>query len=390
MALILELPEDLSFLIVDESESFRNTMAAGLRTLGFKNVTQSVTSAMAFDVLQNKNINFVICELEMSGINGVELLKEVRDASDINKVAFLMISKNATKEDIALLAEYEIDGFLKKPFSFQTLAKKISHCMQSYNNEHSLENKFQEAKLYIKRNEYNVAIKKYEDILKIQANSCRARVGQAISHRMLKNYLKAEALCKQAIERNPMYVQTYDEIGKIYVCLNRMDEAIRYFNKAVSLSPNNPLRFERITNTLLEYQRLKEAELFMERALNNEVIYGNIYEQYGKILFYQKKLEKATLYFEKALERDPNNRSLINLMGVCLKDQNRFEDALKYYNIAIKYYPTDTKVLFNKALCFIEMREFDRAKKLFEYILTLDPENPKVIKKIQEIDLLPA
>ena len=128
----------------------------------------------------------------------------------------------------------------------------------------------------------------------------------------------------------------------------------------------------------------------MEKAINNNVIYGNVYEQYGKILFYQRKLEKAALYFEKALLGDPNNRSLINLMGICLKDLSRFEDALKYYNIAIKAYPTDTKVLFNKALCFIEMKEFERAKKLCEYILTLEPENEKVIKKIEEIDLLPA
>lgn len=28
MSLVLELPDDLSFLIIDESESFRNVMAA--------------------------------------------------------------------------------------------------------------------------------------------------------------------------------------------------------------------------------------------------------------------------------------------------------------------------------------------------------------------------
>ncbi len=390
MTLVLELPEDLSFLIVDESESFRNTMAAGLKSLGFKFVSQSSSTVVALEMLKLRNIQFVICELEMPVISGIELLKEIRDSSEINRTAFLMISKFATKEDIALLAEYEIDGFLMKPFSFQALAQKIPNCMQSYNDQNTLENKFQEAKSLIKRCDYTIALNKYELILKKQPNSCRARVGLAICFQKLKNYLKAEQLCKQAIDRNPLYVQSYDELGKIYISLNKIEEAIQTSTKAVSLSPNNPIRFEKITNILIQNQRLKEAEIFMEKAINNNVIYGNVYEQYGKILFYQRKLEKAALYFEKALLGDPNNRSLINLMGICLKDLSRFEDALKYYNIAIKAYPTDTKVLFNKALCFIEMKEFERAKKLCEYILTLEPENEKVIKKIEEIDLLPA
>ena len=36
MSLVLELPDDLSFLIIDESDSFRNVMAVGLKSLGFK------------------------------------------------------------------------------------------------------------------------------------------------------------------------------------------------------------------------------------------------------------------------------------------------------------------------------------------------------------------
>ena len=75
---------------------------------------------------------------------------------------------------------------------------------------------------------------------------------------------------------------------------------------------------------------------------------------------------------------------------ICLKDLNKYEEALRYYNSAIKAYPSDTKVLFNKALCFFEMKEFEKSKKLCEYILTLDPNNQKAIKKIQEIELMPA
>ncbi|KAB8039998.1 tetratricopeptide repeat protein [Silvanigrella paludirubra] len=390
MSLVLELPDDLSFLIIDESDSFRNVMAAGLKSLGFKFVSQAPSSMIALENLRTKSINFVICELEMPVINGIELLKEIRDASDINRTAFLMISSNATREDIALLAEYEIDGFLKKPFSFQSLAQKIPSCMYNYNDPNNIESYFQEAKSYLKKGEISIALIKYEGLLRKSPNSCRARIGLATCYRALKNYVKAENLCKQAIEKNGLYVQSFDEMGRIYMAMNKIEEAIKFFKQAVSLSPNNPLRYEKITNLLIEQQRFKEAEGFLETATSGGVVYTNIYEQYGRTLFYQKKLEKASLYFEKALIQDPNNRSLINLMGICLKDLNKYEEALRYYNSAIKAYPSDTKVLFNKALCFFEMKEFEKSKKLCEYILTLDPNNQKAIKKIQEIELMPA
>ena len=77
MSLVLELPDDLSFLIIDESDSFRNVMAAGLKSLGFKFVSQAPSSMLALESLRTKSINFVICELEMPVINGIELLKEI-------------------------------------------------------------------------------------------------------------------------------------------------------------------------------------------------------------------------------------------------------------------------------------------------------------------------
>ncbi len=388
MSLVLELPGHLSFLIIDESEAFRNVMSAGIKSLGFKNVNQVASSLLALNSLRTKTINFVICELEMPGINGVELLKEIRDASDINRTAFLMISSAATKESIAMLAEYEIDGFLKKPFSFQALAQKIPNCMNNYNDPNNIESYFQEAKSLLNNGKVSIALNMFESLLKKSPNSCRARIGMAMCYRALKNNLKAEILCKQAIEKNALYVQSFDEMGRIYMAMNKIDDAIKFFKKAVSLSPNNPLRYERVSNLLIEHEKFKEAEIFLENAISSGILYGNIYEQYGKTLFYQRKLEKAVLFFEKALSQDPNNRSLINLMGICLKDLNKYDEALKYYNNAIKAYPTDTKVLFNKALCFFEMKQFNKSKKIFEYILKLDPTNQKVIKKIQEIEAI--
>lgn len=388
MSQICELSKDMSFLIIDQSEAFRNLISTFLKFLGFTNIYQSITTSIGIDILSNKKIDFVICELDMSEINGIELLKEIRDSTEILSIAFLMISNNATREDIALLGEYEIDGFLKKPFSFHDLSQKIPSCVINSNDPNKIEFHFQEAKSLLKKGMLNLALNKYEWLLKNLPKSSRARVGLSKCNRLMKNYKRSIELCKEAIKSNSLFVQSFDEIAQSYMAINKIEIALDHFKQAFSLSPNNPIRYERVANLLMDSQRFKEAEEVIELAVNNGIFYPNIYDQFGKSLFYQKKLEKASLYFEKALLSDPNNRSLINLMGICLKDLNKHEEALKYYNNAIKAFPTDTKVLFNKALCFYDMQEFDKAKKLMEYILKLDPRNEKAIKKLEELSVL--
>ena len=166
MSQICELSKDMSFLIIDQSEAFRNLISTFLKFLGFTNIYQSITTSIGIDILSNKKIDFVICELDMSEINGIELLKEIRDSTEISSIAFLMISNNATREDIALLGEYEIDGFLKKPFSFHDLSQKIPSCVINSNDPNKIEFHFQEAKLLLKKGKLNLALNKYEWLLK--------------------------------------------------------------------------------------------------------------------------------------------------------------------------------------------------------------------------------
>ena len=60
----------------------------------------------------------------------------------------------------------------------------------------------------------------------------------------VKNYLKLNN-CVNKLSIEILYMFSHDELGKIYISLNKIEEAIQTFTKAVSLSPNNPIRFEK-------------------------------------------------------------------------------------------------------------------------------------------------
>ncbi len=386
MTKMSDLSLDMSFLIVDHSDSFRDIISMGLKSLGFKNIIKSPSAHIAYANLITRKIDFVICELNLDAMDGIELLKEIREDKKIGFMPFLMMSTEITKEQIAMLAEYEIDGFIKKPFTFQMLVEKIPVCYNHYNDPKNKEYLFSQAKSLLAEKKYQQAFNIYESLLKSYPQSARACIGLSRCYRSFDNFESAEYFCRKAIDNNNQYVQGFDEMANICMDRNMIDQAIYFYKRAVFLSPKNPLRYESITNSLIEKQRFKEAEEFLDDATNSGIDYQSIYEQYARSLFYQRKLEKAVMYFDKALENSENRISLLNLMGICYKDLNKFDEAIKYYDIAIREDPKDTKVLFNKALCCIDMNDFINAKKICQKIIKIEPNHEKANRKIRELD----
>jgi tetratricopeptide (TPR) repeat protein len=318
-------------------------------------------------------------------MNGAEFLKEFRETIDRTGVPFLMMGVDVGKADIAILAEYEIDGFITKPFTFIELARKISHCAQYYRQPNHSERLIAEAKELLRAGEYEKAFEQFKSILSKMPKSARIRVGMAQALHGMGDLESAINFCKEAVDNNALYVQSYDELSLIYFEQNNIEEGINMFRKAISLSPYNPLRYQRAYDFLFEKECYEDAERVLLSAKDNRVAIHKINEKWGTVLFFQRKMEKSLIHFEKALRKDSENRALLNMMAIALKSLGRYEEALKYYNMALKDYPNDIKLLFNKGLCYFQMNDFVKSRKIYEAILRLEPGHEKAQEKRDEI-----
>ncbi len=385
---LFEISSTMGFLVVDESESYRNLIRAGLGKLGFKNIRITSNTLHALQVLKSVPIDLVICERNMPILDGSHVLKEVRESFEIQGTPFLMIGAESqvTKEDVALLAEYEVDGYLTKPFTFKVLIEKITQCIEHYKNPNNIEFNIAKAKLALGKKDIEVAIKMFTTLLEIIPNSARIRVCLARCHREINEFEPALAYCRQAIKCNPLYVQNYDEMGNIFLASGKTEEALIQYKNALKLSPNNPVRYNQIIDILIKNERFKDAESIMKLAHGTSMDFDELNFQYGKVLYFLGKVNKAVIYFEKALAKDPDNKIILNMMGICLKDLGKLEDALKHYNHALKNYPLDIKIMVNKGLCLIKLSRLEQAKKLFAQILTIDPTHKKALRNLEDIE----
>lgn len=382
-----EISNTMSFAIIDDKESYRTEILNLLRKLGYKEIQTYATSQRALKNLKLFPANFIICDRNMPGIDGCQILKEVRESFDVLETVFLMIGSGAklTKEDILMLSEYEVDGFLTKPFSIKNLGEKISQCVAHFQNPSNIESTIAVCKKKMLNNQFEDAIFIFEKLLADHPQSARVRVGLSRCHRLLNNFEKAEKYCLEALEKNKLYAQTYDELGTVYLAQNKVEDAMNYFRAGVTLSPKYAPRYDNAISAMLQYKKYKEVEEIFALAIENKIEFDEFDKKYGELLFHLRKFDKALPYLQKAHFANNEDGSVLNLIGICYKDKGKKEEALRYYNSALKLLPSDTRIMFNKALCLISLVRLEQATKVLNAILEIEPENKKVKDKLENL-----
>lgn len=81
-------------------------------------------SAKALNYIINEKPNIFICDLQMPGLNGEGLIKQIRAHNELNELFILCISAFDEGRDIAINAG--ADYFLPKPFEINELLAVVN------------------------------------------------------------------------------------------------------------------------------------------------------------------------------------------------------------------------------------------------------------------------
>lgn len=115
----------LSILVVDDEASVTRLVRMMLKDLGITQVYMSKDGKEALGLLGDfgDDIDLVICDWNMPGCSGLELLKQVRTVDP--RLPFLMLTARADVSSVKEARDFGVSDYLKKPFSAESLQKKI-------------------------------------------------------------------------------------------------------------------------------------------------------------------------------------------------------------------------------------------------------------------------
>ena len=113
------------FLIADDQADARTIVQSVLMKLGFYNIHQASNGFDALEVARTKKLDFVICDWNMPGITGLEVLKTFRELPEYQETPFVMLTSEAYRENVMRAVKAGVTDYISKPFSAKFLSEKI-------------------------------------------------------------------------------------------------------------------------------------------------------------------------------------------------------------------------------------------------------------------------
>ena len=119
------MDKNMKILIVDDFSTMRRIIKNLLRDLGFNNTQEADDGTTALPMLRGGDFDFLVTDWNMPGMQGIDLLKEVRADADLASLPVLMVTAEQKREQIVEAAQAGVNGYIVKPFTAQTLKEKI-------------------------------------------------------------------------------------------------------------------------------------------------------------------------------------------------------------------------------------------------------------------------
>ena len=87
-------------LIVDDSASTANIITALFRMCGFTDVDQAASAEHALGMMGRRRYGLVLCDMYMTGQDGLQLLATVRNDPVLSDTCFLLMHQDVDARDI--------------------------------------------------------------------------------------------------------------------------------------------------------------------------------------------------------------------------------------------------------------------------------------------------
>jgi two-component system chemotaxis response regulator CheY len=113
--------QQLSILVVDDTSVSRALLTDGLDQIGLKSFKIAKDGEEGLKVMMTAPCHLVISDFNMPKIDGMQLLRALRQHGPTSKVGFILVTGKGDKALIDEGKKWGLNNFLAKPFSVPQL-----------------------------------------------------------------------------------------------------------------------------------------------------------------------------------------------------------------------------------------------------------------------------
>ena len=238
-----------------------------------------------------------------------------------------------------------------------------------------------------------------------RAAASRATLNEAIELINAGQRGKAEAICRDAIQRNPDDINMTALLGATLLKAREMDEAEKLLRRTIQLAPSFAKPHEDLGYLLVEQGRPEEALPILETATRLEPTLERAHLYTGKALALLGRGKEADVAFEKSFELNPVRKTLaiaaehqkagrlkeakalyrevlqvnpenvdaLRMMGAAALSEGRIDEAERYFRKAVSHAPDFVGAIIDHGQALKEQNRFEEAIGCFHNAIEIEP-----------------
>ena len=332
----------------------------------------------------------------------IELIKRIKKDGDYDEIL------DELYYQLSLI--YSDMGNNEQALKYVQEAMKISKVIKYY---------YARAYYYKYKKDFDNALSDYNYCIDKFPEDTFAYVREAEIYKAMKDFEKSIALYKKVLEINDHHEFANHEIAEIYnqkgdlitalpyytrqlevnktaYCLvsrgiaydrlMRYDEALKDYQEAMELEPENPHPYNNAGIVYMEKNDFETAIKYLKKAIENmgdepyKYFFKNIGRSYTKL----KKYDEAIKYYDEGLKYFSDELDLYEKKAGVYRLMEKYQDAVNVYMDCMNIEGIDLEDLYDDIGSIYEdnIKDYDEALKWFEKTIKLNPDHPYEYRKI--------
>lgn len=163
--------------------------------------------------------------------------------------------------------------------------------------------------------------------------------------------------------------------GNTLYNLNRYDEALVAYNRAINLQPDYAEAWKDKGKALSELKKYQEAQEAYDKAIQLKPEYLEAWTGRGYALDELQQHQEAIASFEKALKIQPEYPDAWKGKGDALLNSQRYEEAISAYEKAVQFQPNFDEAWYNRGQAHQNLKQYEQAFDAYKKAVELKYDN---------------
>jgi CheY-like chemotaxis protein len=342
ISLFKEFLGNNQILIVDKSSASRRRLIKTLCDMGANRsqVGSVAHYTEALQIIKDENPQLILSDYMVSGGSGFDLFAENKSIYPMDKkCTSILITSNISQSAVAKAAEEDVDSFIIKPYTVQSLEKSLINAVIAKLHPSEYVLMIEKGKELLFSGKYEEASKVFNDALVLNKKPSLAHFYHGQCQYFLNLEDEAESDYSKGLEINNIHFKCQVGLYELYKKEGKLKEAYEVVRNIAKYFPANPERLKEVVRLAIKTENYDDMEeyynIFVDLDERTEDVVTHICAGmyvYGKYKNSQGNDEKMKEIFERVGISCAGLTKFLNAMIETLVENNIFIDAKKLLN----------------------------------------------------------